>query len=71
MLFTDDEKFLIAISVHEESTLAVFDLKTKLAVKNSIIRTPATNKIVLNPNITTRLEFMTIGAKGSLTIWNL
>lgn len=62
---------MIAVGVHEESALAIFNLRSKKVLKSSIIRSPSTNKIIVNQHVNAGLEFMTIGSQGSVMVWRL
>ena len=71
MAFAQGGKCLITLGISDENSLALFDVNEGMVVKSTLIRSHATNKIIVDPNRDEGLEFITIGAKGCFWWWKV
>ena len=73
MAFAANGKLLIAVGGASEGSLCVFDVNEGSVIKSTLIRSHAVNKVVVDPNLDEGegVEFITIGSKGTFTMWKL
>ena len=73
MAFSPNGKVLIAVGVAAEGSLCLFNVDEGAVIKSTLIRSHAVNKIVVDPNLDEGegIEFITIGSKGTFTMWKL
>ncbi len=73
MIFANKGQTLISIGVAEENTLVVWDIHMGLVLGSTLIRSHATNQLVIDPvhkdQLTDCIEFCTVGTKGHFTFW--
>ena len=71
MVFSACGKYLIASSVVTEEPLVVFDVASGMVAEGGtvVLSDESINKIIVNPNSESDVDFVTIGQKGSLIFW--
>ena len=73
MAFAANGKLLIAVGGASEGSLCVFNVNEGSVIKSTLIRSHAVNKVVVDTNLDEGegVEFITIGSKGTFTMWKL
>lgn len=71
LAFSACSKYLIASSVVTEEPLVVFDVNSGMVCDGGsvVLTDESINKIIVNPNAESDVDFVTVGQKGSLIIW--
>jgi WD40 repeat protein len=70
LVFTENDRFLVALSTEEDNTVAVIDVHNKMQVVASrTFEGASNNKIMLYSQSEFKLRFATFGTKGSFIDW--
>jgi len=74
LCFSYDTKYLISLGIHQENTLAVWDISSAsgLVIKHRNLGEFPTNQIKMDPYVVgSHIQFVTVGNNAALQVWRM